>query len=256
LSKFVNGQCIDGNGGSGNNFQEEEESGNNPYFKKNYIMKENSPFYYYDGTAPPQQIYPGAVGSIDFSIDGIVQNNLKFPNEVIQNFDKIKNPITKFFFYIWLELLNRSGIKLNDPRFAEDLDVIDFPDSDQTPPPYWDSIKLPIVSNIQQQFSHLFRTLSTDKRNLSTKVSSNLVDLWNFIKGNKIPGDVYERWVNRLAILLKEDNPNIEKFYDDFVNEIMSGMDMNKFLELKIKELIKFINTDIHLSQSFVKKYI
>jgi hypothetical protein len=254
LSKFVNGQCIDNSGIGSNNFQEEEE--NNPFVKKNYIMKENSPFYYYDGTAPPQQIYPGAVGSIDFSIDGIIDKNLKFPNEVINNFDKIKNPVTKFFFYVWIQLLEKSGIKLNDPRFAEDLDVIDFPDSDQTPPPYWDSIKLPIVSNIQQQFSHLFKSLSANKRDLSTKVSSNLVDLWNFIKGNKIPGDVYNTWVNRLAILLKEDNPNIEKFYDDFINEIMSGMDIEKFVELKIKELIKFLNTDINISQSFVKKYI
>ena len=255
LSKFVNGECADNGGSIGDNLQE-EESVENPFVKNKYIMKENSPFYYYDGTAPPQQIYPGAIGSIDFSIDGIVDKNLKFPNEVIKNFDKIKNPVTKFFFYLWIQLLEKSGINLNDPRFAEDLDVIDYPDSDQTPPPYWDTIKLPIATSIRQQFSHLFKSLSANKRDLSTKVSSNLVDLWNFIKGNKIPGDVYDKWVNRLATVLKEESPNIEKFYDDFVNEIMVGMNIDNFVELKIRELIKTINTDIHVSQPFVKKYI
>ena len=253
LSKFVNGECLDT---SVSDKLQEEETSNLVGAKDKYLMKSNGPFYYYDGTAPPQQIYPGAIGSIDFSIDGIVDKNLKFPNEIIENINKIKNPVTKFFFNVWINLLNKSGIKLNDPRFAEDLDVIDFPDSDQTPPPYWDSIKLPITSNIQQQFSHLFKSLSADKRDLSTKVSSNLVDLWNWIKGNKIPGDVYDKWVNRLAILLKENNPDIEKFYSAFINEIMTGMSMDNFVELKIKELIKIINKDIHVSQPFVKKYI
>ena len=253
LSKFVNGECADNSGGD--NLQEEETSGL-VGAKDKYLMKSNSPFYYYDGSAPPQQIYPGAIGSIDFSIDGIVDKNIKFPKEIINNFDKIKNPVTQFFFQVWLQLLMKSGISLNDPRFAEDLDVIDFPDSDQTPPPYWDAIKLPIVTNLNEQFSYLFKSLSEDKRDLSTKVSSNLVDLWNFIKGNKIPGDVYEKWVNRLENLLKEDKPDIENFYSKFTEEIMNGINYDKFVELKIKEIIKIINTDIHVSQPFIKKYI
>jgi hypothetical protein len=255
LSKFVNGECADNGGSIGDNLQE-EESGANPFVKNKYIMKENSPFYYYDGTAPPQQIYPGAIGSIDFSIDGIVDKNLKFPNEISENINKIKNPITKFFFEVWIQLLGKSGINLNDPRFKEDLDVIDYPDSDQTPPPYWDTIKLPIATSIRQQFSHLFKSLSADKINLSIKVSSNLVDLWNFVRGNKIPGDVYNKWVNKLATVLKEESPNIENFYQEFLDEIMSEMDSGNFVDSKIKEFIKTINTDIHVSQPFVKKYI
>jgi hypothetical protein len=256
LSKFVNGNCADdstGGGGSGSGMQEEEESSSSI---NNYIMKENTPFYYYDGTAPPQQIYPSAIGSIDFSIDGIVDKNLKFPDEISKNLNLINNPITKFFFNTWLQLLNKSGINLNDPRFAEDLDVIDYPDSDQTPPPYWDTIKLPIATSIRQQFSHLFRTLSADKMNLSTKASSNLVDLWNFVKGNKIPGDVYEKWVNKLATVLKEENPNMENFYQDFLNEIISVTSMDNLVDSKIKDFIKTINNDISVSQPFVKKYI
>lgn len=256
LSKFVNGECADNGGGGGGGGSQEEEESTNAYLKNNYIMKENSPFYYYDGTAPPQQIYPGAVGSIDFSVDGIVDKNLKFPNEIRENINKIKNPITKFFFIVWIQLLGKSGINLNDPRFAEDLDVIDYPDSDQTPPPYWDTIKLPIATSIRQQFSHLFKSLSADKIDLSTKVSSNLVDLWNFVKGNKIPGDVYNKWVNKLAIDLKEENSNIENFYQEFLDEIMNGMDSDNLVDSKIKEFIKTINTDIHVSQPFVKKYI
>lgn len=256
LSKFVNGNCADDSrGGDGGGLQE-EESGSGKTEKSKYLMKENSPFYYYDGTAPPQQIYPSAIGSIDFSIDGIVDKNLKFPDEISKNLNLINNPITKFFFYTWLQLLNKNGIKLNDPRFAEDLDVIDYPDSDQTPPPYWDTIKLPIATSIRQQFSHLFRTLSADKRNLSTKASSNLVDLWNFVKRNKIPGDVYEKWVNKLATVLKEENPNMENFYQEFLDEIMNGTNLNNLVDSKIKDFIKTINNDISVSQPFVKKYI
>ena len=76
------------------------------------------------------------------------------------------------------------------------------------------------------------------------------------MKGNKIPGDVYNKWVNKLATVLKEENPNIENFYQEFLDEIMNGMDSGNLVDSKIKEFIKTINTDIHVSQPFVKKYI
>jgi hypothetical protein len=262
LNNFVNENCANnGLQEEKEEEKEEEESGSGVYPKGDYLMKSNGPFYYYDGSAPPQQIYPGATGSINFNIEGEDQ---KFPNI---DFSKIKNPITKFFFQTWLTILSQNGIELDDPRFNEVLDVIDFPDSDQTPMPFWDNIKLPIVTNINQQFNYLFQSYSGEKRNLSQTASVLLVDLWNFIFGDKIPGDVYRTWVNRLADVVKQTSPNIEDFYSEYLTSIMgltkftekygSGdAGLNKFVEIKMVDFIKTFNQDISVSQQFAKKYV
>jgi len=269
LNNFVNENCAN------NGLQQEEESGiggsggsgrsgsgrNIAYPKGDYLMKSNGPFYYYDGSAPPQQIYPGATGGINFSIDG---ENQKFPNIDLK---KIKNPITKFFFQTWLSILNQNGIQPNDPRFNEVLDVIDFPDSDKTPMPFWDNIKLPIVTNLNQQFNYLFQSYSGEKKNLSQTASVLLVDLWNFIFGDRIPNDIYGTWVNRLADVVKQPTPNIEKFYEDYLKYIMglpkftekygSGdVGLAKFVEIKMVDFIKTFNQDISVSQPFAKRYV
>jgi hypothetical protein len=223
-------------------------------------MKSNGPFYYYDGSAPPQQIYPGAIGSINFNIEG---NNYKFPKEISEKFNEIKNPITQFFFQTWSIILTQNGISFDDPRFSQDLDVIDFTDTDQTPMPFWDNIKLPIVTNIEQQFNYLFQSYNKEKKTLSKTASVLLVDLWNFVFGDKIPGDVYETWVKKLADVVKQSNPNIEQFYQDYLQSIMSlpkfkdkyGT-INKFVELKMIDFIKTFNQDIHVSTPFAKKMV
>jgi len=225
-------------------------------------MKSNGPFYYYDGSAPPQQIYPSAVGSIEFNIEG---ENQMFPNKF--NLSKIKNPVTKFFFETWVSILLKNGIKLDDPRFNEILDVIDYPDSDQTPMPFWDNIKLPIVTSINQQFNYLFQSYSGEKRNLSKTASVLLIDLWNFIFGDRIPNDIYESWVNRLANVVKETNPDIEKFYTDYLKYIMElpkftekygngDAGLERFVQIKMVDFIKTFNQDISVSQPFAKRYV
>jgi hypothetical protein len=261
LSKFVNGQCAD-DGRTGTQEEEEESSGGSSVFPKgDYLMKSNGPFYYYDGSAPPQQIYPGATGSINFNIEG---ENQKFPNI---DFSKIKNPVTKFFFMIWIDILLKNDIKLDDPRFNEVLDVIDFPDSDQTPMPFWDNIKLPIVTNINQQFNYLFQSYSKEKKNLSQTASVLLIDLWNFIFGDKIPGDIYEIWVKKLADVVKQDTPDIDNFYSDYLDAIIQlpkfsekygsgNVGLEKFVELKMVDFIKTFNQDISVSQPFAKRYV
>ena len=257
LSRFVNGKCADIG-------SQEEESGsggrNIAYPKGDYIMKSNGPFYYYDGSAPPQQIHPGATGSINFNIEG---NTYKFPKEINEKLNDIKNPITKFFFQTWLSILYKNGVNINDPRFAQDLDVIDFPDSDQTPMPFWDNIKLPIVTNVDQQFNYLFQSYNKEQKTLSQTASVLLIDLWNFIFGDKIPGDIYETWVNKLADVVKQTSPNIEEFYDQYLQYLMGLPKFNdkygnitKFVELKIIDFIKTFNQDIQVSTPFAKKYV
>jgi hypothetical protein len=232
------------------------------YPKGDYLIKSNGPFYYYDGSAPPQQVYPGAVGSIQF---GIENKNYKFPKDIEKILNNIKNPITQFFFYTWMNILIQNGIKVDDPRFAQDLNVIDFSDSDQTPMPFWDNIKLPIVTNIDNQFNYLFQSYSGEKKKISKNASVLLADLWNFIFGDQIPGDIYQNWTNKLAVLLKNKNPNIEKFYQDYLEELIKlpkftekygegDKGLMKFAELKMVDFIKTFNKDIHVSQSFSKK--
>ena len=263
LNNFVNENCAN------NGLQEEEEGGrsgsgrNIAYPKGDYLMKSNGPFYYYDGSAPPQQIHPGATGRINFSIEGEDQ---EFPNI---DFSKIKNPITKFFFQTWLTILNQNGILPTDPRFNEVLDVIDFPDSDQTPMPFWDNIKLPIVTNLNQQFNYLFQSYSGEKKNLSQTASVLLVDLWNFVFGDRIPKDIYDLWINKLADIVKQPTPNIEQFYKDYLTEITASdftkftdkygsgdAGLAKFVEIKMVDFIKTFNQDISVSQPFAKRYV
>jgi hypothetical protein len=267
LSDYISEKCQDE---ENNYINDENETGSGSgsgsrgsiYPKGEYLIKSNGPFYYYDGSAPPQQIYPAATGSIEFSIEG---ENYKFPKDVQNILKKIKNPITQFFFYTWMNILTRNGIKVDDPRFAQDLNVIDFSDSDQTPMPFWDNIKLPIVTNVDKQFNYLFQSYSREKKNISQTASVLLVDLWNFIFGDKIPGDIYQVWVNKLAIEVKKQNPNIEQFYEDYLNELIKlpkfsekygegDKGLMKFAEIKMVDFIKTFNNDIHVSQPFSKK--
>jgi hypothetical protein len=256
LSKFINGNCYDED-----NTNTEKNIRNKAYPGDDYIIKSNGPLYYYDGSAPPQQLYPEAVGSIEFNIDG---KNQKYPNIDLSN---IKNPITKFFFQSWHALLDRNGIKYNDPRFSEVLDIIDFPDSDQTPIPFWEDIKLPIVTNINNQFDHLFKTYSSEKINLSKIASDMLINLWNFIFGDRIPGDLYEAWVNKLENYIKKSKPNLERFYEEYLNEIKKmpkfterygegNKGFNKFIDMKMIEFLKIFNKEVSFSQPMSKKYI
>lgn len=262
LNNFVNENCADSKLPDNQNSGNKSSSDKTAYPKGDYIMKSNGPFYYYDGSAPPQQIYPGAIGSIEFNIEG---QNQMFPNKF--DISKIKNPITKFFFETWILILLKNGIKLDDPRFNEVLDVIDYPDSDQTPMPFWDNIKLPIVTNINQQFNYLFQSYSGEKRNLSETASVLIIDLWNFIFGDSIPNDIYESWVNRLANIIKQTNPDIEKFYSDYLQYLMGltkftekygsgNAGLEKFVEIKMIDFIKIFNQDINVSQPFAKKYV
>jgi hypothetical protein len=244
LGNFIEEKCQD------EDIDSEETS--RIYQKGDYIMQSNNPFYYYDGSAPPQQIHPGPIGSIKFSIENEIQ---KFPNI---NFTKIKNPITKFFFETWLLILNKNGINVNDPRFTQDLDIIDYPDSDQNPSPYWDSIKLPIISNIDKQYDYLFQNYSGNKKNISKSGSKFIVDYWNFIFGDRIPGEIYKDWINKLATFTEKTNPNIEQFYNDYINFIKQSNQFSdkfggweKFIEVKMKEFLGNIN----VSSPVVKKY-
>ena len=150
--------------------------------------------------------------------------------------------------------------------FDKILDIIDMIDSDQTPPPYWDNIKLPIVTNLNQQFSHLFKSYNTKNMEKSKIGRKFIDDLWNFVFGNKIPFDVYDEWVNKLDNNIKKEG-NIEDFYDMFFEYLIKlplfidkfgegDTGLEKFIELKIVEFFKNMNKNTITSNPFSKKYI
>ena len=84
------------------------------------ILNANGPFYYYDGSAPPEQIHPTPVGSIQFDTgDGIVV----FPEELNMSLDNLNNIMLYIFFTSWIGLMMKNGINLNDPRFLKKLNI-------------------------------------------------------------------------------------------------------------------------------------
>ena len=123
------------------------------------------------------------------------------------------------------------------------------------------------MSSVDQQFNYLFQSYNGEKKELSKTASVLLIDLWNFIFGDKIPGDVYETWVKKLADVVKKSNPNISDFYEQYLQEIAqlpkfsekygNGFEgLMKFFELKVIDFIKTFNQDISVSTPFAKKYV
>ena len=79
--------------------------------------------------------------------------------------------------------------------------------------------------------------------------------------------DIYESWVNRLANIIKQTNPDIEKFYSDYLQYLMGltkftekygsgNVGLEKFVQIKMIDFIKTFNQDINVSQPFAKKYV
>ena len=236
--------------------EEESQSGNqdNTNNNGNYLMKSNGPFYYYDGSAPPQQIYPEAMGSVEVAIEG---KNYRFPKEVNEKLNNIKNPITKQFYIFWLTMLNQKGIHANDPRFSQKLDVIDFTDTDDTPLPFWENINLPIVSNLEQTFHHIIESYGKENQEIATDASTVLINIWNYIFGDKIPNDIYKEWISKF------NKDNVSKFYDEYIQYLfMSKKFSDKYgagsvqalFEIKRIEFIKTFNDKISFSDPVSKR--
>lgn len=203
----------------------------------NYLMKTNGPFYYYDGSAPPQQIYPEAIGTIEVNVEGI---NYKFPEEKNTLMNNIKNPISNVFFDNWLQLLwNQIGENFwTRNEFNEKLDVIDFTDTNDNLLPFWENIKLPMITNLEQTVNSIIQSYLSKNEVDANDVSTILINIWNFMFGDQIPNNIYKEWINKF------DNKNTQQFYYNFIYFIFSTKQFtDKYGDDPIKGYDNFSNT-------------
>lgn len=257
LSEFVYGDCNcppeEMNG--------EEEEGGNPsmHWKGLYLLSSNGPYQYYDGSAPPQQVMPQPEGSIQFDLNGL---ELKWPKEVSENMNEImkKNPVMYYFFALWLYMLDKKGISVDDPRFNNTLNVVDFETSDATPPPYWQYIKLPMVTNLQKNISYVCQSYNSRRKKIGQDAGTYLVDMWNYVYGNRIPDNIYQTWLTKINNTINKKG-NVAQVYKDYFNYLI-GLpqftekygSVENFLNQKIEQFIKVINSNVALTQPDVER--
>ena len=253
LSEFVYGPC------NCPPEEQEEQAPIGPNPRGQYQLNANGPFYYYDGSAPPQQIYPKPEGSIQFTIGN---KQYMWPKEISEKLDTIKDPIARIFFALWLEMLEQKGVSVDDPRFSKQLNVVDFGVSSQTPPPYWEYIKLPMVTNLQKNISLVCQSYNTVRKQSSQDAATFLTDMWNYVYGTQIPQNIYQEWITKVnaAISAKQ---NVENVYRDYFNYLV-GMEqfrekygtMDRFLEQKIEHFVKVMNSNVALSEPNAQKIL
>jgi len=250
LSEFVYGECDCPP-------EEAEEGDHKRYDKGDYMLKANGPFYYYDGSAPPQQIAPKAMGSIDFAIGDKI---LTFPKEISQKLDQIKNPIQRLFFEMWLRMLQKKGISVDDPRFIKKLDVIDLQNVNESVPPYWAHIKLPMVSDFQQNVSNVCQKYNEIRTQSGSNAGAFLVDTWDYFLDEMIPEKTYQNWLKKINDAVSHQK-DIKKVYQDFISYITNSSEfkkkyptMDSFLNAKLADFVTVFNSRVAFAEPTVTK--
>ncbi len=237
----------------------EEENDGNRRLRRNLnisILNSNGPFYYYDGSAPPEQIHPTPIGSIQFDTgDGIVV----FPEELAMSLDSFNNIMLYIFFISWIGLMMKNGIDLNDPRFLKELNITDLADVPTTYNlPLWENIGLPLTADFQDNIKVKCSKYNDIRSKSGKNASIFLVDTWNFFLGNKIPNDIYQKWLKRVnSVILR--NGNLQKVYYDFYEYVMSSKQfrerypppngINNFIQTKFTEFLTFLSQNVKFAE-------
>jgi len=241
LEGDTDGDCICPEGEE----QAYDEEGDNRNIKREFVMDSNGPFYYYDGSAPPQQIQPQPMASLDFVVDGKL---MTFPREVQRKLDTIKSPLVKEFFRLWLEMLQKQGISLNDPKFKfEKLNVTDLETTDIPTSPYWNYIKLPMISGLEENITNVCQRYDSYRKNVGMEPSAFLNESWMYFIGEPIPQDVYNLWLQNITKAMNEKNEmSIALLYVAFMFYMMQNEkfiqkygNVDNFFREKVKDLAK-----------------
>ena len=236
---------------------EEENDGNNKLKTVNLsILNANGPFYYYDGSAPPEQIHPTPIGSIQFDTgDGIVV----FPEEFNVSLDSLNNIMLYIFFVSWIGLMMKNGINLNDPQFLKKLNITDLEDSPTTYNlPVWENIGLPLTADFEDNIKVKCSKYNDIRSKSGKNASIFLVDTWNFFMGDKIPTDIYEKWLKRInSVILR--NGNIPKIYMEFYQFVLSSKQFKEkypapngiqnFIQTKFTDFLNFLAQNIKFAE-------
>ena len=238
---------------------QEGEEGSDMNFKGIFLLDSNGPYYYFDGSAPPQQIQPRPTGSIEFDLNGL---RFKWPRDISEKLGEIfeKNPIKGYFFLLWLDILDKKGISVDDPRFNKKLDVVDFETSGSTPMPYWENIKLPMVTNLQQNISYVCQSYNSRRKKIGQDAGSYLVDMWNYVYGDRVPNNIYQTWLTKINNTISKKG-DVAKVYRDYFNYIIQLPEFNEkygdfsnFIKTKVEDFVKVLNSNVALSQPNVER--
>lgn len=238
--------------------EEEEDDGNKKLKTVNLsILNANGPFYYYDGSAPPEQIYPTPIGSIQFDTgDGIVV----FPEELKMSLDSLNNIMLYIFFASWIGLMMKNGINLNDPRFFKKLNITDLEDSPTTYNiPLWENIGLPLTADFEDNIKVKCSKYNDIRSKSGKNASIFLVDTWNFFLGDKIPTDIYEKWLKKInSVILR--NGNIKKIYMEFYEFVVSSKQFKEkypspngvmnFIQTKFTDFLTFLAQNVKFAEN------
>lgn len=237
--------------------EEEENDGNNlPKTANLSILNSNGPFYYYDGSAPPEQIHPTPIGSIQFDTgDGIVV----FPEDLSMSLDNLNNIMLYIFFASWIGLMMKNGIDLNDPRFLKKLNITDLEDSPTSYNlPLWENIGLPLTADFEDNIKVKCSKYNDIRSKSGKNASIFLVDTWNFFMGDKIPNDIYEKWLKRInSVILRSGN--LPKIYFQFYEFVVSSKQfkekypapngINNFIQTKFTDFLTFLSQNVKFAE-------
>jgi len=258
LSDYVYGDCVSGEEIPSEESQGQVNQGNQgnqgKMNVKDLVLNSNQPYYYFDGSAPPEQVFPKALGQTNFVIG---QNIYKFPKELEKMDKEIENPIERMFFLILLISLNQEEISYDDPRLKKDLQVIDYEATQEQPLPYWSSIKLPLATNLSNNVGYM--VMSYDNVKQSPNSGTFLVDTYNFFFGDLIPQDIFEKWSQRIDRGLKQGQKRkdlYQKFIDYlFDSDRFKAVYKNKFefYAKKAFEALIRMNANVGFSESQIE---
>ena len=238
---------------------EEAEEENNQINKNQLnisILNSNGPFYYYDGSAPPEQVSPIPIGSIQFDTgDGIIV----FPEELGISLDKLNNIMLYLFFTSWLGLMMKNGIDLNDPKFFQKLDITNLEDVPTTYNlPLWENIGLPLTTDFQDNINVKCSKYNDIRSKSGKNASIFLVDTWNFFLGDEIPRDIYQKWLKRInSVILRKGN--LTKVYFEFYNYVINSKQfkekypppngIDNFVNAKFTDFMKFLTENTKFAE-------
>jgi uncharacterized membrane protein len=220
------------------------------------ILNSNGPFYYYDGSAPPEQIYPIPIGSIQFDTgNGIVI----FPEEINMSLNNLNNIMLYIFFTSWMGLMMKNGMNLNDPKFLRQLNITDLEDISSTYNlPVWENIGLPITADFEDNIKVKCSKYNDIRMKSGKNASIFLVDTWNLFLGDEIPNDIYQKWLKKInSVILRKGN--ITKVYNEFYEYVLDSKQfkekypspngVSNFIQAKFTDFMNFLTQNVKFAE-------
>ena len=153
----------------------------------------------------------------------------------------------------------KNGINLNNPRFLNELNITDLEDVPTTYNlPLWENIGLPLTADFEDNIKVKCSKYNDIRSKSGKNASIFLVDTWNFFLGDKIPNDIYQKWLKRInSVILRSGN--LQKVYSDFYEYVMNSKQFkekypppnsrNNFIQTKFTEFLNFLTQNVKFAE-------